>query len=68
MKLYYKSAPECGGKTVFENQSAFGDAFSALTLLVEHQEEHQACKKLSDEVLTWLSVWSEVQMICVWSS
>jgi len=26
-----------------------------------------ACKKLSDEVLAWLSVWSEVQMICMWS-
>jgi len=35
-------------------------------LLVGRQEEHPACKKLSDEVLAWLSVWSEVQMICVW--
>jgi len=42
--------------------------FSALTLLVGHQEEHLACKKLSDEVLAWLSVWSEVQMICIWFS
>jgi len=25
-------------------------------------------KKMSDEVLAWLSVWSEVQMICIWSS
>jgi len=39
-----------------------------LTLLAGHQEEHPACKKLSDEVLVWLSVWSEVQMICIWSS
>ena len=39
-------------------------AFSALTLL----EEHLACKKLSDEVLVWLSVWSEVQIVCIWSS
>jgi len=39
------------------------DSFSALILLVGHQEEHLACKKLSDEVLAWLSVWSEVQMI-----
>jgi len=31
-------------------------AFSTLTLMVEHQEEHLACKKLSDEVLAWLSV------------
>jgi len=28
----------------------------ALTLLVRHQEEHPACKKLSGEVLVWLSV------------
>jgi len=25
-------------------------------------------KKLSGEVLAWLSVWSKVQMICIWSS
>jgi len=25
-------------------------------------------KKLSGEVLAWLSVWSEVQVICIWSS
>ena len=44
-------------------------AFSALTLLVERQEEgHLACKKLSDGVLERLFVWSEVQMICIWSS
>jgi len=43
-------------------------AFSALTLLVGHQEEHLAFKKLSDEVLLWLSVWSEVQIVCIWSS
>ena len=42
--------------------------FSALTLLVGQQEGHPACKKLSVEVLAWLSVWSEVQMICIWSS
>jgi len=28
-----------------------------------------ACgRRLSSEVLAWLSVWSEVQMICMWSS
>jgi len=42
--------------------------FSALTLLVGRQEEHSAHKKLSDRVLAWLSVWSVVQMICIWSS
>ena len=35
--------------------------FSALTLLVGWQEGHPACRKLSGEVLAWLSVWSEVQ-------
>ena len=43
-------------------------ACSALTLLVGRQEEHPVCKKLSDELLVWLSVWSKVQMICMWSS
>jgi len=38
-------------------------AFSTLTLLVGCRKEHLACKALSDEVLSWLSVWSEVQMI-----
>jgi len=27
-----------------------------------------SCNKVSGEVLAWLSVWSEVQMICIWSS
>jgi len=31
-------------------------AFSALTLLVGRQEEHPVYKKVSDEVLAWLSV------------
>jgi len=38
-----------------------------LTLLVGHQEEHPVCKKI-DEVLAWLSVWSKVQVICIWCS
>jgi len=41
--------------------------FSALMLLVEWQEGHPACKKLSGGVLAWLSVWSEVQT-CTWPS
>ena len=41
--------------------------FSALTLLVGRQEGHPACKKLSGEVLAWLSVWSKVQT-CIWPS
>ena len=31
------------------------------------QVGHPACKKLSGEVLTWLSVWSKVQT-CIWPS
>ena len=42
-------------------------AFTALTLLVGRQEGHPACKKLSGEVLVWLSVWNEVQT-CIWPS
>jgi len=34
-------------------------------LLVGQQEGQQTCKKLSDGVLAWLSVWGEVQ-ICIW--
>jgi len=41
-----------------------GLAFSALTLLVGHQEGHPACKKLSGGVLAWLSVWS-VMHTCI---
>ena len=40
-------------------------AFSALTLLVGHQEEQRACKNLSDDLWVWLSVWSEVQIVCI---
>jgi len=38
---------------------------SALMLLVGRQEGHPALKKLSGEVLAWLSVWSKVQT-CMW--
>jgi len=34
-------------------------------LLVGRQEERPACKTLTDEVMAWLSVWGEVQMICI---
>ena len=42
-------------------------AFSALTLLAGWQEGHPACKKLSGDVLAWLSVCSDVQT-CIWPS
>jgi len=41
-------------------------AFSALSLLIGWQEEYPARKRLSDSVLVWLSVWSEVQMTCIY--
>jgi len=37
--------------------------YTGLTLMVGRQEGHPACKKQGDEVLAWLSVWSEMQMI-----
>jgi len=49
------AAPDGGGAR------SLISTFSALTLLVGRQEGHPACKKLSGEVLAWLSVWSEVQ-------
>ena len=47
-----------------------GDAFRALTLLVGRQEGHPACKTSLTAWwgTAWLSLWSEVQMICIWSS
>jgi len=42
-------------------------AFSALMLLVERQEGHLACKKLSGGMLAWLCVWVKVQF-CIWPS
>ena len=39
-----------------------------VSLSAPYLEEPSACKKLSDEVLGWLSVWSQVQTVCIWSS
>ena len=52
----------------FYNRHFKKSAFSALTLLVGRHEGHPARKNLSGEVLAWLSVWSEVQMTCIWSN
>jgi len=46
---------------------SFG-AFSALTLFVGTRKSIWPVKNESVEVLAWLSVWSDVQMICIWSS
>ena len=53
--------------TIFAFWIESRNAFSALTLLVGHQEGHPACKKLSGGVPAWLSVWSEMQT-CIWPS
>ena len=42
-------------------------AFSALALLVGHQEEHPACEWWGVGVVI-SSAWSEVQIVCIWSS
>ena len=39
----------------------------SVMLLVGRQEWHSASKKLSDGVLAWLSIWSELQT-CIWPS
>jgi len=41
--------------------------FCALTLLGWAPGRAFGFKKLSDEVLVWLSVWSKVQIVCIWS-
>jgi len=52
---------------LFTLSQRFVPLYAALTLLVGRQEGHPACKNLSDGVLAWLSVWSEVQT-CMWPS
>jgi len=41
----------CGIPAIIISVIMYMFAFSALTLLVGHQEEHPACKKMRDEVL-----------------
>jgi len=36
--------------------------------LVGRQEEHLACEKIIDDLLMWLSVWSEMHMIACGSA
>ena len=55
------------GKKIITSTLYTISAFSALMLLVGRQEGHPACKKLSGEVMAWLSVWSKVQT-CIWPS
>jgi len=48
-----------------ETLKAYVYTFGALMLLVGRQEGHPACKKQSDGVLAWLSVWRKGQT-CIW--
>jgi len=64
--FFHKSFPLQHFLFLFMTDS-MDSAFSALTLLVGRQEGHLACKKLSSGVLSWLSVWSEMQT-CIWPS
>jgi len=65
----WTSFPEAVGRInqLHHPTTAVTDSFSALMLLVGRQEGHPACKKLSGELLAWLSVWSEVKT-CRWPS
>ena len=74
--LLRRRKPSCSNKSVQYTHSAppivilvirTQNSFSASMLLVGRQEGHQACKTLSGGMLSWLSVWGEMQ-ICVWSS
>jgi len=55
-QILFKSIVSTSANTLYEKYSV-GLASGRATSL----------QKLSDEVLAWLSVWSEVQMICIWS-
>ena len=51
----------------------FFPAFSALTTdtvgcWLGVRKSVRPAKKLNGEVVAWLSVWCEMQMICIWSS
>ena len=54
--IYYD---ECIMLVIYAMINVMRFTFSALMLFVGRQEGHH-------EVLAWLSVWSEVQMTCIW--
>jgi len=59
---------ECARQQVTDTLVVNTAAFSALTLLAGRQEEHPACKKLTDELLAWFMPVEKVQMLCTCSS
>ena len=64
---YPQHLPHTSNQSITPYFTSGVGTFSALTPLVGRQEGHPACKKLSGEVLAWLSVWSEVET-CIWPS
>jgi len=67
MPLALTATPIVDG-LIIQQQTDTLHAFSALTLLVGHQEKHPACKKVEWQGAGVISVWSKVQMICIRSS
>ena len=63
MFLYSAKIERCAGLIVHIFMCHSLQCFDA----VGWKEVHPACKKLSGEMLAWLSVWGEVQ-ICIWPS
>ena len=71
LAMFFDAVPfQVVGLVIWHSVRIASFVFRALTLLcvlVGWQEGHLACIKLSDGVLAWLSVWSEVQT-CIWPS
>ena len=60
--IHGSQGPKSTTKTACRSDQPFNTAHDVI------QEEHPAWKKLSDEVLVWLSACSKVQIVCIWSS
>ena len=68
-RKYGKGSPLCIVKFAFITYSLL---FQTFTSLLWHcwlgVRKSIRSEKMSDEMLVWLSVWSEVQTVCIWSS
>jgi len=60
MQSLWHHCPVVAGKVIWPVLDFLTEALST--------PQHPACKTSSDDGLAWLSVCSEVQMICIWSS
>jgi len=54
---------DSGYRAVIFSHLPFNSLTLLPSLLVGRQKEHLACEKLSDEVLAWLSVLSDMQLV-----